>query len=74
MNLNQILTNFVAKLKSDNLSEMAPEEQRYNIELLEQRIMFSATQFGGFEMPLDMDVMIPDEPVEISSADVGTIT
>ena len=65
MKLNQILTSFVANLKSNNLSEMTPEEQRYNIELLEQRIMFSATQLGGLEMPLDMDVMIPDEPVEI---------
>ena len=64
MNLNQIISNFVAKLKASNLSEMTPEEQRYNIELLEHRIMFSATQFG--EMLLDVDAMIPAEtPVEI---------
>ena len=64
MNLNQILTNFVFKLNANNPNGMTPAEQRYEIELLEQRIMFSATQFS--EMLLHADVMIPDElPVEI---------
>ena len=65
MNLNQIFTDFVAKLNNNNLSEMTTEEQRCNIELLEGRIMFSATQFGS-EMLLDAYVMIPEDlPVEI---------
>ena len=63
MNLNQILTNFVAKL-NNNPNGMTPAEKRYEIELLEQRIMFSATQFS--EMLLGADAMIPgDLPVEI---------
>ena len=64
MNLNQILTNFVFKLNANNPNGMTPEEQRYEIELLEQRIMFSATQFS--EMLVGADAMIPgDLPVEI---------
>ena len=63
MNLNQILTNFVVKLNA-NPNGMTPSEQRHEIELLEQRIMFSATQFS--EMLVGADVMIPgDLPVEI---------
>ena len=64
MNLNQILTNFVNKLSADNPNGVTPAEQRYEIELLEQRIMFSATQFS--EMLVSADAMIPgDLPVEI---------
>ena len=63
MNPNQILTYFVDKLNA-NPNGMTPSEQRHEIELLEQRIMFSATQFS--EMLVGADALIPgDLPVEI---------
>ena len=47
MNLKQILTNLFSKTNS-NPNKQPPKQQQQSIELLEQRIMFSATQYGDF--------------------------
>ena len=46
MKLIQILTSLVSNNQTDNPNELSPKD-RYKIELLEQRIMFSATQYGA---------------------------
>jgi len=46
MNLKQILQKYVAQATRQNASQLS-QDQEHNIELLEQRIMYSATQCGA---------------------------
>ena len=47
MNLKQTLANLVSNAKGKQPTQLTQNEQ-YNIELLEERIMYSATQCGAF--------------------------
>ena len=67
MNLRKSLLNFLSAKKGVDTSNLT-EKQQYNIELLEQRIMYSATQAGA---ALGGDAGLDLENIENLAADNG---